>query len=492
MSLDLSKCSKVMRKLRKSTVHAEKEEIEKRLPPDSTVVTSKTYTIDEAIESLGFGMFQVKLAFLSGCAYMSDSMEMMVLSILSPALSCDWGISQWEKAMMTTIVFIGMCASASCWGKIADSHGRKIALLLCTFFSLYFGVLSAIAPTLIWLMILRGLVGFGIGGAAQAFTLFAEFSPKNDRARTSTFLSFFWPIGACIEVVLAILVMPSLGWRYLLGLTSIPLFIFGIFCFRLPESARYNLNMGNYKKAVDTLNVIAKTNKSSLPEGNLIGSKKEVVQGKFRDLLSKEHRFTTIIIWIVWFANAFSYYGIVLLTTEMFEMGNACGSSTSMQNSTEVACDMKCLKPSDYLDLFYTTLAEFPGLLSCVFLVDYLGRKKTILVTLLGFSIFTSLLNFCVSRTVLVFFFFTARCFITSTFQACFIYTPEYYPTSIRAIGLGTASAMARVGAIITPFVATVLLKTSPHAAVSLYAGVAFLSSFLTFFLPETKGKDLN
>ena len=71
-------------------------------------------------------MFQVKLAFLSGCAYvslstyfncfialklivfknkkkMSDSMEMMVLSILSPALSCDWGISQWEKAMMTTV-----------------------------------------------------------------------------------------------------------------------------------------------------------------------------------------------------------------------------------------------------------------------------------------------------------------------------------------------------------------------------------------------------
>lgn len=33
----------------------------------------------------------------------SDSMEMMVLSILGPALSCDWGIGQWEKAMMTTV-----------------------------------------------------------------------------------------------------------------------------------------------------------------------------------------------------------------------------------------------------------------------------------------------------------------------------------------------------------------------------------------------------
>ena len=45
MSLDLSKCSKVMRKLRKSTVHAEKEEIEKRLPPDSTVVTSSEFIL---------------------------------------------------------------------------------------------------------------------------------------------------------------------------------------------------------------------------------------------------------------------------------------------------------------------------------------------------------------------------------------------------------------------------------------------------------------
>ena len=47
-------------------------------------------------------------------------------------------------------------------------------------------------------------------------------------------------------------------------------------------------------------------------------------RGQFKELISKEHRRTTITLWFIWFANAFSYYGIVLLTTEMFQIGNTC------------------------------------------------------------------------------------------------------------------------------------------------------------------------
>lgn len=468
----------------------------KRERPEVTSNSKKTYTIDEAIEKLGFGLFQVKLAFLTGCAYMSDSMEMMVLSILAPALSCEWEISRWEKALLTTVVFIGMGASSTIWGQISDKHGRKIGLLLCTFFSLYFGVLSAVSPTLIWLMVLRCLVGFGIGGCPQAFTMFSEFSPKNNRAKCSILLSFFWPVGACLEVALAMFVMPTLGWRYLLGFTSIPLFIFGFFCFGLPESARYYMTVNQPEKAVKILERVAKANKTEMPEGTVEPLKVQAKAGKFMDLLSKEHRKNTIIIWLIWFSSAFSYYGIVLLTTELFERGGMCESSSIMANSTisvaeSTPCAMNCLKPSDYKDLFYTTIAEFPGLAATVFLVDFLGRRNAIFVTLLGFSIFTMLINICVSRTLLVLFIFTARCFITATFQATYIYTPEYYPTAIRAIGMGAGSGMARVGAIITPFVAQVLLEASPRLAISLYAVTALGSGFLVYLLPETKGKDL-
>lgn len=68
----------------------------------------------------------------------------------------------------------------------------------------------------------------------------------------------------------------------------------------------------------------------------------------------------------------------------------------------------------------------------------------------------------------------------------------KYYPTVIRAVGLGTCSAMARVGAIITPVIAQVLLRVSPHAAVSIYGTVGFLASIFSLLLPiETKGRDL-
>lgn len=128
--------------------------------------------------------------------------------------------------------------------------------------------------------------------------VFSEFSPKNDRAKCSTFLSFFWPIGACLEVclffpliallervqnliliiqlkvVLAIFIMPTLGWRYLLGFTSIPLAVFGIFCFFLPESARYYQASGQNDNALKVLERVARENKGTLPEGKLISPKR--------------------------------------------------------------------------------------------------------------------------------------------------------------------------------------------------------------------------
>lgn len=62
----------------------------------------------------------------------------------------------------------------------------------------------------------------------------------------------------------------------------------------------------------------------------------------------------------------------------------------------------------------------------------------------------------------------------------------------MRAIGLGTCSTMARIGAILTPFVAQVLLRLSPYMAISIYGTVAFLAAIACLILPvETKGKQL-
>jgi hypothetical protein len=47
----------------------------------------------------------------------------------------------------------------------------------------------------------------------------------------SFLLQIFWAIGACFEVLLALVVMPTLGWQWLLALSALPLLLFSICCF---------------------------------------------------------------------------------------------------------------------------------------------------------------------------------------------------------------------------------------------------------------------
>lgn len=56
---------------------------------------------------------------------MADAMEMMILSILSPALYCEWEITVVQQAMITTCVFSGMMLSSTVWGKVCDRFGRR-------------------------------------------------------------------------------------------------------------------------------------------------------------------------------------------------------------------------------------------------------------------------------------------------------------------------------------------------------------------------------
>lgn len=67
----------------------------------------------------------MKLSLCVGLCWMADSMEMTILSVLGPALHCDWGITRYQQALTTTIVFLGMMLSSTFWGQLSDRCGRK-------------------------------------------------------------------------------------------------------------------------------------------------------------------------------------------------------------------------------------------------------------------------------------------------------------------------------------------------------------------------------
>ncbi|XP_017542357.1 synaptic vesicle 2-related protein isoform X2 [Pygocentrus nattereri] len=461
------------------------------VPREFANPTDDTFMVEDAVEAIGFGMFQWKLSILTGLSWMADAMEMMILSILAPQLHCEWRLPSWEVALLTSVVFIGMMISSSLWGNISDKYGRKTGLKMSVLWTLFYGILSAFAPIYGWILFLRALVGFGIGGAPQSVTLYAEFLPMQSRATCILLIEVFWALGTVFEVLLAILVMPTLGWRWLLALSTIPLFIFAILCYWLPESARYDVLSGNQEKALNTLKRIATENRVPMPLGKLIVARQED-RGKIKDLFLPHFRWTTVLLWFIWFSNAFSYYGIVLLTTELFQEGRDCGEASD--SKTEPRCNLECkyLNSDDYKDLLWTTLSEFPGLLVTLWVIDKLGRRKTMALCFFVFSLCILPLYACVGRSSLTVLIFIARAFIAGGFQAAYVYTPEVYPTATRALGLGTSSGMARVGALITPFVAQVMLESSVHLTLSVYCCCCLLAAVASCALPiETTGRGL-
>ena len=119
-------------------------------------------------------------------------------------------------------------------------------------------------------MIFRGLVGLGIGGLHVAFSLFLEFVPTEQRGRFAILVQAFWTIGALAEAALAWAVLPSLGWRYLLGISTIPFVVLLLFFPFLSESPRFLALKGKQLRAERVLARIAKLNGKELPAGKLM------------------------------------------------------------------------------------------------------------------------------------------------------------------------------------------------------------------------------
>ncbi|XP_012225454.1 synaptic vesicle 2-related protein isoform X1 [Linepithema humile] len=460
------------------------------------VIPDDTFTVVQAINALGFGKFQVKLSLFTGLCWMVDSMEITILSILSPSLHCDWGISRYQQALTTTVVFLGMMLSSTFWNNLSERYGRKQALTLCAVLLSYYAFLSSFAPNFLWMLLLRGVVGFAIGCVPQSVTLYAEFLPAKQRARCVILLDCFWALGACFEVAIALIVMPNFGWKWLLILSSIPLFIFAVITPWLPESTIFDMTTGRMDRAISTLERVAKENKKSLPLGRLVMDRfYQGHHGCLKDVLSKEMCKTSTLLWLVWMSTAFCYYGVVLMTTELFHTSSEqCGTWDA--NKNEGTCQLDCrLRRSDYIDLLWTTLAEFPGIFSTVFAIEKIGRRKTMACQLVMFAIVICFLGrtCLLSRASLTIAIFLARGLIAGVFQAAYVYTPEVYPTHLRSIGVSACSAMARIGAMVTPYIAQVFLQWSITGAMAIYATTALCAAIATLALPvETKNQQSN
>ena len=117
--------------------------------------------------------------------------------------------------------------------------------------------------------------------------------------------------------------------------------------------------------------------------GRLVLDGSTPVKGSIKSLLNPGLRRTTILLWFIWMSCSFCYYGLVLMSTELFSKD---GTETESNNLCRPLLD------TDYMDLLWTTLAEFPGIFTTIAIIERFGRKSTMALQFMLFAICVMLL----------------------------------------------------------------------------------------------------
>jgi putative MFS transporter len=432
-----------------------------------------TQTIEDAIEEIGVGRFQYKLLLICGAGWAADAMEVIIIAFVIPAVIREWSLSAGQAGFIGTAIFIGMLVGAWFWGTITDYVGRKLGFQLTVLVDSVFGFLSALSPSYVWLVLFRALTGFGVGGTLPVdYSIFAEYLPRQQRGRYLVLLESFWAIGTIVAAGLAWVLVPRVGWRPLLAVSAVPGLIIYFVRRYVPESPRYLLVDGREAEAREVLQHVARENGVAVDIGPLqVQERREGItisalwQGRFAR--------TTLMLWIAWFTISLGYYGTFIWLPNIF---------------VERGFDFL----HTYQNTFILALAQLPGYFSAAYLVERWGRKLTLGVYLALSGVFTYLfavvsgLAFIVGAASLMSF------FTLGAWGVLYAYTPELYPTEVRATGMGAASGMTRIAGAIAPTLGAFLLPISLVAALTLYA-VSFVVGGLAVLLlgQETRGEPL-
>jgi len=439
-------------------------------------MTNHTTTVEQAIEDIGVGRFQYKLLAICGAGWAADAMEVIIIAFVLPSVIRQWQLSTAQAGYMGTAIFIGMLIGAWFWGTITDRIGRKFGFQMTVLVDSIFGFLSALSPGYIWLVILRAITGFGVGGTLPVdYSIFSEYLPKRQRGRYLVLLESFWAIGTIVAAALAWLIIPRLpdvGWRVLLAISAVPGLMIFFIRRHIPESPRYLLIDGREEEAREVLQQVARENGKDINIPHL--KVQERTQTTTVGALWKTpFARTTLMLWLVWFCISLGYYGTFIWLPRIF-----------------VSRGFDFLKT--YQNTFIMALAQLPGYFSAAFLVEKWGRKWTLAVYMVLSGIFTYLfavvtgVPWIVGAAVLMSF------FTLGAWGVVYAYTPELYPTEIRATGMGAASGMTRIAGALAPTLGALLLPISLVAALSLYA-ISFVVGGVVVLLlgRETKGLPL-
>jgi len=444
------------------------------LPLDDS---AKAAELIARIESVPFSRWHIRPRVIMGSATFFDAFTALSLASATPVLVQLWHLTPGEVGYLLAASYFGQFAGALIFGWLGERIGRVMSATYAALIMAVVSLACAFTGNFFQMFVCRIIQGIGVGGEMPvAATYINELSRAHGRGRFFLLYELIFPIGFLAAAVAGAQLVPVYGWNILFLIGTVPGLIITYLVSRLPESPRWLIRKGRYAEAEAIIRGLEASTSKRSPVAAQPLSVAASQKSRWSELFSPFYRQRTLIVWVIW-ATA---YGVTNgLNNWMPTLYNTV-YHLPLQASLNFA--------------FLTNAMQILVLLVCIFVIDRIGRKTWMTVSFVIGGLLLLPLGLSgaddVTRVVI---FVTLSYGVMSTINTVlYLYTPEIYPTRMRAIGTAAGTCWLRLASAAGPLVVGVMMVSHGISSVFLmFAGVALVGAIAATQMIETRNRRL-
>ncbi|MCT9253881.1 aromatic acid/H+ symport family MFS transporter [Acinetobacter baumannii] len=425
--------------------------------------------INELIDKASFTSFHWKVLIWCLLIIIFDGYDLVIYGVALPLLMQQWSLTAVEAGLLASAALFGMMFGAMIFGTLSDKLGRKKTILICVTLFSGFTFIGAFAKGPTEFAILRFIAGLGIGGVMpNVAALMTEYAPKKIRSTLVAIMFSGYSIGGMTSALLGAWLVKDMGWQIMFLIAGIPLLLLPLIWKFLPESLAFLVKSNHNEQAKSIVSKIAPETQVNA-NTQLVLNESTTTDAPVRALFQQGRTFSTFMFWIAFFMCLLMVYALgSWLPKLMLQAGYSLGASM--------------------LFLFALNIGGMIGGIGGGVLADRFHLKPVIASMFLLGTIALILLGFKSPQLILYSLIAIAGAATIGSQILLYTFVAQFYPTALRSTGMGWASGIGRIGAIIGPVLTGALLTFElPHQMNFLAIAIPGVIAALAIFMVNLK-----
>ncbi|MGB6535407.1 MAG: MFS transporter [Xanthobacteraceae bacterium] len=204
-------------------------------------MSDATVDVTAVLDRQKITAFNILLVVLAFLVMMTDGYDLGAAAFAGPGLIKEWGLRGPELGILLSSSLAAGLFGPPLLGYLADRFGRKRVIVAGAFAFGLFSLAAVATASLNQLVITRILAGVALAGTMPIMvSLINEFAPKNARATMVILMFSGVTFGGGLPGLIAAKYMAVHGWRILFWVGGLaPLAVAAVLAVALPESVKY-------------------------------------------------------------------------------------------------------------------------------------------------------------------------------------------------------------------------------------------------------------